>query len=102
MEEVEGRLEVAAGRFRLAANGLLGGSEQMRLQARLVQMAHVADLSREQLDRQAAEPQGEEIGGQRAVDRCGGGAQRVQGGGDHLPARGQAAEDVGPCRLGLL
>ena len=31
MEEVEGRLEVAAGRFRVAADGLLGGGDQVRL-----------------------------------------------------------------------
>ena len=96
MEQIEGRLEVAAGGFRhRPGRPAVAAATNVRSGSRLVQIARVAELSREQLDHEVAEAQGEEIGGQRRRSTGGGlRPQTVQGGGDDLggewPAGGRS------------
>ena len=100
VEEVEGRLERLAGGFGVAPAGGLGRGQRVRLEARLVQTAHVAMPSRQQFDQEMADAQGEKIGRKRRLGSRPLG-QEVQRGGDDLSAARKVANQPGPGVLGL-
>ena len=86
VQPVEGRLEMPARGRRIAPQGLVGRRQRGRLQRRLVQVAHVPQLARQQFDLEVAEAQGQEIGRQIGIDRRPIRAEPFQGGGHHLVA----------------
>jgi len=65
-----------------------------------VQVAHVAELAREQLDFEVGEPQGEEIGRHGAFPQRGRLGKAFQGSGQDLLAALQLADEPGPGALG--
>ena len=99
---VENASEVIAGGLRLALQCVFGCGHRLSLELYLVQVAHVSQLSGEQLDLEVAESQGEEIAGQLRIDRRGSCVQLLQGSRHDLMAVLQIANHASPRSVGLL
>ena len=101
MEPIERRLEMPPRRFNIALEGFIGCLERRGLQRSLVEVAHVAELPRQQFNLQVTEAQGEKVGRQIGVDVRPVRVEAFQGGGQHVVAVRQVPQHACPGRLGL-